>query len=256
MKLENSVDILNNELSNIKENIDLRDTIEIDSLKKELDKEENNIVIDKTVNDITKKLEENIEKEIDKLNLDESIWKKISKSKVADVAKVAIEAVLKGVLKKKFNINFSTFDDMKKSLNSIMNGDLKDALKQSSDSAIGSIKELDGVTKTTIKTIKNSVIDKMIDNGKYEIINKQTKVLNRISKNCEKFNEAMKINDEKTIRLKANAIKKDMKEIIPIKETILKAQGVLDKYSLWQNKGKQALSNEENEIIDKLNNCA
>ena len=52
---------------------------------------------------------QNIELEVDKLNLNESVWKKISKSSFAEVVKVAIESVLKGVLKKKFGINFSTF---------------------------------------------------------------------------------------------------------------------------------------------------
>ena len=31
---------------------------------------------------------------------------------------------------------------------------------------------------------------------------------------------------------------------------------VIDKYELWQNKGKEPLTNEEMELIDKLNDCA
>lgn len=215
-----------------------------------------NFGLDNTINEVANTLEENIALEVDKLNLNESIWKKMSKSAMADAVKVAIEAVLKGVLKKKFGINFSTFNEMKDTLDSVMNGDLKEALKTSSDAAIDSLKKLDGVTRTTIKTVKNAVIDKTIDSEKYEIINKQTKLLNRISNNCEKFNEAMKLNDEKTMKSKASSIKKDMKEILPIRETISKAQAVLDKYSLWQNKGNMALTTEENELIDKLNACA
>ena len=200
--------------------------------------------LEDSIKNIGTTLEENIKLEVDKLNLNESIWQKISKSEVMDVVKVAVESVIKGVLKKKFNVNYSTFNDMKAGLNSFMNGDLKNALKETSDIALGKIEKLDGTVKNIIKTIKNSVIDK------------QTKILNKISKNCEKFNEAMEKNDEKTMKSRINAIKKDMKEIIPIRETINKAQGIIDRYELWQNKGKEPLTKEEEELIEKLNACA
>lgn len=212
--------------------------------------------IDKTIGDVTKTLEFNIEKEIQKLKLDESVFQKFSKSKLMDVVKVAIEAVLKGVLKKKFGINYSTFNDMKNAINDVMDGNLKDALKQSSDVAVDNIKILDGTTRTTIKTVKNAVIDKTIDSEKYEIVNKQTKILNRISKNCEEFNEALKINDSEIIKKRATSIKNDMQKILPIRETIVQAQCVLDKYALWQNKGNKELTIEENELIEKLNKSA
>lgn len=212
-----------------------------------------NLGVDKTINDVTKTLEENIQKEIDNLNLDDSIFEKIGKSKAMDVVKVAIESVLKGVLKKKFGINFSTFNDMKNTINDVMNGNLKDAIKSGSDAAIDKLTVLDGTTRTTIKNVKNAVIDKTIDSEKYEIVNKQTKILNRISNNCEAFNEALNKNDIETIKKKANSIKNDMKKILPIRETINKANCVLDKYSLWQSKGKEALTVEENELIEKLN---
>lgn len=212
--------------------------------------------LEDSIKNIGTSLEENIKFEIDKLDLNESIWQKISKSEVMDVVKVAIEAVIKGVLKKKFDVNYSTFNDMKDGLNSFMNGDLKNALKETSDAALGKIEKLDGTVKTVIKTIKNSVIDKVVNTEEYELINKQTKILNKISKNCEKFNDAMEKNDEKTMKSKVNAIKKDMKEILPIRETISKAQGIIDRYELWQNKGKEPLTKEETELIEKLNNCA
>ena len=66
-------------------------------------------------------------------------------------------------------------------IDSVMDGNLKDALKDSSSAAIDKIKVLDGTTRTTIKTVKNAVIDKVIDSEKFEIINKQTKLLNKIS---------------------------------------------------------------------------
>lgn len=247
---------------NLNENIELNrndymvisgEKLELENEKKIDDKKD---ALDNTIESVSNILEENIAFEVDRLNLNDSIWKKMSKSAIADAVKVAIEAVIKGVLKKKFGINFSTFNEMKDTLESVMDGDLKDALKTSTDAAVDSLKKLDGVTRTTIKTVKNAVIDKTIDSEKYEIINKQTKLLNRISDNCEKFNEAMSLNDEKTMKNKVNSIRKDMQNILPIRETINKAQAVLDKYAFWQNKGKQALTNEENELIDKLNICA
>ena len=110
--------------------------------------------------------------------------------------------------------------------------------------------------KTVIKTVKNTVIDKTVDSQKYEVMNRQTKVINRISSNCQKFGEALKINDAKNIKKTAEAIKKDMNTILPIRETISMAQNVLDKYSLWQNKGNEQLTKDENDLINKLNNCA
>ena len=174
-------EIFENEKSDMKIKDEFEEDLNIDyKLEKGLEKNNEKLdiesnVLDNTINDVTNVLEKNIELEVDKLNLNESVWKKISKSSFAEVVKVAIESVLKGVLKKKFGINFSTFNDMKDTLNSVMDGNLKGALKESSDAAIDSIKCLDGVTKTTIKTVKNAIIDKTIDSEKYEIINKQTK---------------------------------------------------------------------------------
>lgn len=212
--------------------------------------------VDKTINDIVLTLEENIALEIDKLNLNESVWNKISKSDFADVVKVTIESAVKGILKKKFKINYSTFNDAKEALNDVLDGNMKDAVKNGVDVVIDKLPFLDATAKTAIKSVKNAIIDKTIDSEKYEIVNKQTKLLNRISDNCEKFDEAMKINDEKKMKSVVNSIKKDMKEILPIRETISKAQSVLDKYSLWENKGKEELTVEENELVEKLNACA
>ena len=137
--------------------IDLSNTVneEISFENSKNKKEENKgeTKVKESINNIATTLEENIQIEVDKLNLNESFWEKISKSEVMDVVKVAIESVVKGVLKKKFNINYSTFNDVKESLNSFMNGDLKDALKESSDAALNSIDKLDGVAKTAIKII-------------------------------------------------------------------------------------------------------
>lgn len=220
----------------------------------ELDKNESSdsLALDNTINDISKTLENNISEEIEKLDVNESLWSKISKSKTADIVKVAIESVLKGILKKKFGINFSTFNDMKKTIENVMDGNLKDAVKNGSDAAIDKLDMLDSTAKITIKKIKNSVVDKTIDSEKYEIVNKQTKIINRISKNCEEFNDALKVNDSDVIKRKANSIKKDMEKILPIKETIVKAQCALDKYDLWKNKGKEQLTKEENELVEKL----
>lgn len=230
------------------------DNLQID--KEEVKNSGESRALDNVINDISEMLEKNIGLEMDKIDVNESIWEKMSKSSVAEVVKVAAESVLKGVLKKQFGINFSTFNDMKDTWNAVMDGNLKEALKNGSDAAINNIPLLDGITKTTIKNIKNAVIDKTINSEKYEVINKQTKLLNRINSNCEKFDEAMQKNDEKTMKSKINSITKDMKEILPIRETISRAQATLDKYSLWQNKGNEPLSTMENELIEKLNECA
>ena len=107
-----------------------------------------------------------------------------------------------------------------------------------------------------IKSIKNTVIDETLDNSPYEITVKQTKVMNRLHENCLKFEEELSINDAATIKKKANAIQKDLKEVLPIKETLQKAQNALDKYELWKNNGNRVLSEEENAIIEKLNQSA
>ena len=145
---------------------------------------------------------------------------------------------------------------MKTAWNAAMDGNLKEALKKTSDAAVDGIAVLPSTVKTVIKNVKNTVIDKTVDSQKYEVINRQTKVINRISSNCQKFGEALKINDAKNIKKTAEAIKKDMNTILPIRETISMAQNVLDKYSLWQNKGNEQLTKDENDLINKLNNCA
>lgn len=198
-----------------------------------------NCGVDKTINNLTKTLEKNIADEVEKLNFEKSVWEKISKSKFKDIVKVAIEAVLKGVLKKKFNINYKTFDEAKEVIKNAMDGNLKEAIKSSSDIAVDKIPAIDSTSKLAIKRVKNAVIDKTIDSEKYEIINKQTKVLNRISKNCDELDEALNLNEIETIKKKATAIKKDLKEILPIRETINRAQNVLDQYELWKNKGEK-----------------
>lgn len=212
--------------------------------------------LDRTIDGISETLKKNIEKEVEKINEDNSIWEKITKGSFSKIIKTAIETTLKSFLKKKFNINFSTFNDMKTAWNAAMDGNLKEALKKTSDVAVDGIAVLPASVKSAIKSVKNGVIDKTVDSQKYEVINRQTKTINRISSNCEKFGEALKINDAKNIKKTAEAIKKDMKTILPIRETISMAQNVLDKYSLWQNKGNMQLTDDENALIDKLNNCA
>lgn len=211
--------------------------------------------LDRTIDGISETLKKNIEKEVEKINEDNSIWEKITKGSFSKIIKTAIETTLKSFLKKKFNINFSTFNDMKTAWNAAMDGNLKEALKKTSDVAVDGIAVLPASVKSAIKSVKNGVIDKTVDSQKYEVINRQTKTINRISSNCEKFGEALKINDAKNIKKTAEAIKKDMKTILPIRETISMAQNVLDKYSLWQNKGNMQLTDDENALIDKLNNC-
>ena len=260
--LENTLNTLEQSLEESElENLKL-DSSEI-NLSNELDKrdlskdtEKNKEGIDKTIKDLVVTLEENIALEVDKLNLNESFWNKITKSDFADVVKVGIESVLKSVLKKKFKIDYSTFNEAKKALNDALDGNTKDMVKNVVDSVINELPFFDNTTKTVIKNVKNAIIDKTIDSEKYKIVNKQTKLLNRISNNCEKFDKAMEINDEKQMKSTINSIRKDMKSILPIRETISKAQGVLDKYSLWENKGKQMLTKEEGELVDKLNACA
>lgn len=212
--------------------------------------------LDRTIDGISETLKKNIEKEVEKINEDNSIWEKITKGSFSKIIKTAIETTLKSFLKKKFNINFSTFNDMKTAWNAAMDGNLKEALKKTSDVAVDGIAGLPASVKSAIKSVKNGVIEKTVDSQKYEVINRQTKTINRISSNCEKFGEALKINDAKNIKKTAEAIKKDMKTILPIRETISMAQNVLNKYSLWQNKGNMQLTDDENALIDKLNNCA
>ena len=225
-------------------------------LDEEISIEKDNVALDRAIDGISETLKKNIEKEVEKINVESPIWEKISKGSFSKTIKTAIEATLKAFLKKKFNINFSTFNDMKTALNAAMDGNLKEALKKTSDAAVDGIAVLPSTVKTVIKNVKNTVIDKTVDSQKYEVINRQTKVINRISSNCQKFGEALKINDAKNIKKTAEAIKKDMNTILPIRETISMAQNVLDKYSLWQNKGNEQLTKDENDLINKLNNCA
>lgn len=225
-------------------------------LDEEISIEKDNVALDRAIDGISETLKKNIEKEVEKINVESPIWEKISKGSFSKTIKTAIEATLKAFLKKKFNINFSTFNDMKTAWNAAMDGNLKEALKKTSDVAVDGIAVLPSTVKTVIKNVKNTVIDKTVDSQKYEVINRQTKVINRISSNCQKFGEALKINDAKNIKKTAEAIKKDMNTILPIRKTISMAQNVLDKYSLWQNKGNEQLTKDENDLINKLNNCA
>ena len=250
------------ELNLSNETMELTDEMEREKNKEEslLEIQKNNnfqeLGVEKTIQDVTKSFEKNIENEVGKIDVSAPIWEKISQSKLKDIVKFAIETTLKVVLKKKFHINFSSFDDMKKAVESAMDGNLKQAVKSASDAVINNITQVDTVTKNAIKSVKNHVIDTTIDSQRYEIINKQTKLVNRIGKNCDELNQAFHVNDATLIKKKANAIQKDMKEILPIQDTIHQAQIMLDKYELWKNNGNQMLSFEENELIEKLNKTA
>ena len=212
--------------------------------------------VDATIQNVTKYFEKNVDVEVAKLPNSSPVWEKISQSNFKEIVKFVVETSLKVFLKKKLNINFSTFNDMKNAVGSALDGNMKDALKKASDAALDQFNQVDAMTKTAIKGVKNNVIDHTINTQKYEIINRQTKVVNRISDNCQKFHEALAINDATTIKNKAIAIQKDMKQILPIRETIQQAQIVLDQYELWKNNGNQTLSLEENELIEKLHKTA
>ena len=63
-----------------------------------------------------------------------------------------------------------------------------------------------------------------------------------------------------TLKVATYSYNKKVKELNPDyeteKETLSKAQSVIDRYELWQNKGKAQLTNEETELTEKLNACA
>ncbi len=202
---------------------------------------------------VIQKANQNIEKEVTQ---DKSLPSGIDKTMVKDVVKNVVELALKLVLKKRFHVSFSTFEDAKKAINGILNGDTKTAVKSASDVALSEFTGIDASTKSAIKTMKNKVIDQTIDGSKHEIAVKQTKLINRLQENCTKFEEALGINDVKNIKKIAKTIEKDMKEIMPIRDAISQAQVALDKYELWKNNGNRILSDEEIELIEKMNQSA
>ena len=212
--------------------------------------------VNKTIDKFLKNYDKNVDKEVAKDQKSESSLSKATNGKLKEILKVGAETALKVALKTKLGVNFSTFDCMKKAVTKAMDGDFKSAIKSASNGAVDQMVPLNSTYKSAIKTIKNSIIDNTIDNQKYQIINRQTKLVNRIEKNCDKFNEALSKNDEVNIKKSATSIKRDMKEILPIREVINNAQNVLDKYELWKNKGNTSLTNEENELIEKLNKSA
>ena len=231
---------------------DVNENLSIDNFKY-YDKD---VAVDNEMMDIKESLEKSIDEQMTKINVDSSIWDKMSQSQFKNILQNGIETALKTVLKKKLKISYSTFNDFKEGITAIMDGNVKEFIKKGTDTAFDMIPLGDATTRSAIKGVKNNVLDNVIGSEKYNIINRQTKVLNKMSKHCDEFNQAMGKNDVKNIKSKANAIKKDMKEILPIRETINNAQIILDKYELWRNKGEQRLSEEENTLIERLNQSA
>ena len=125
MDSKNNIIEINSNL-NLEEEKVLSNDLELIDEKLSMQAEKNSV--DEAINGIAKDIEKNISEETKKQNL--NLWEKFKQSGAKDVVNVAIESVLKNFLKKKFGINFSTFNKMKDTVEAVMGGDLKNALKK------------------------------------------------------------------------------------------------------------------------------
>ena len=78
--------------------LDVRKNNELDE---EISVEKDNVALDRTIGGISETLKKNIEKEVEKINVESPIWEKISKGNFSKTIKTAIGATLKAFLKKK-----------------------------------------------------------------------------------------------------------------------------------------------------------
>lgn len=183
-------------------------------------------------------------------NLGDKVKEGLSKIDLGEIGGKAAETALKTGLGK-LGVKSNTFNSVKQIFEAVKEGDLKKGLSSGLNVAIDFLK-VPKVAKTILKEGKDFILGKNLDDELKTIMKKQQNTVSRINNKCKQMEEAFNANDTKTLEKVYKSLKKDVGNVMPIKDVIDRGISMLNRYELYINKGNKALSETELELCNKL----
>ena len=147
------------------------------------------------------------------------------------------------------------FENMSQIREAIKKGGLIDSISDVLDWGINKAKDKNLINKNTAKIIKkgkNKILN-TIDNNIENNMTSQIESIEKIDSYINKWNEYYNKQDFTNMQRQYTKIEKELKNIVPLENTINKARVVENLHNLIKNNGKNFnLSNEELELANKL----
>ncbi len=195
-----------------------------------------------------------VNKGIDLVELPED-YKKVVTTEVKKTDwKEAGSKVIEGALRigaKAIGINSKSFDSLKTAFEALKAGNFKEGLSSVLDSGIEVLSGIPKEAKDLIKSGKDIILGTNLENELKTVMVKQKNTIDRLDKKCDKFDEALKKNDEKEMKKQVRLIKNDLEKVMIIENTISRAKSTVNQYELMQLKGTK-LTPQEKEICAKI----
>lgn len=147
------------------------------------------------------------------------------------------------------------FENMSQIREAIKKGGLIDSISDVLDWGINKAKDKNLINKNTAKIIKkgkNKILN-TIDNNIENNMTSQIESIEKIDNYINKWNEYYNKQDFTNMQRQYTKIEKELKNIVPLENTINKARVVENLHNLIKNNGRNFnLSNEELELANKL----
>lgn len=149
------------------------------------------------------------------------------------------------------------FENVSQARNAVKNGGIIDGISKALDYGLGTCSKLGKVpyqVMSILKSGKNAILDTISNNIEKEF-NKQIVSVEKIGEYSESWKERYFDKDFQGMEKEYKKLKRELKNIIPLENTIKQAKGIENLHTLIKNKGGDFnLSKEEIELAEKLVN--
>lgn len=162
---------------------------------------------------------------------------------------------LKDFGKSAFGIINGNFENMSQVEKAVGNGGIIDTLSDVLDNVIDKVNDKGIINNTVSKVIKNgkNILLDNVSNNIENTLSDQIKNIEKLNTYIENWNEFYNNKDFSGMEREYNKIQNKLKDIVPLQETINKANTVSNLHELIKNNGQNfELSNEELELVNIL----
>ena len=146
------------------------------------------------------------------------------------------------------------FENVSQAQTAIKNGGLIDGISGVLDFAIDKVSKIISIPKTIINTIKsgkNIILDNISNNIESEF-NKQLKSIEKLQKYSNNWKEYFEQKNFDGMQKEYNKMKTELKQLIPLENTLKEARTIENLHTLKKNNGKNFDLTEEQKELAKI----
>ena len=146
------------------------------------------------------------------------------------------------------------FENVSQAQTAIKNGGLIDGISGVLDFAIDKVSKIISIPKTIINTIKsgkNIILDNISNNIESEF-NKQLKSIEKLQKYSNNWKEYFEQKNFDGMQKEYNKMKTELKQLIPLENTLKEARTIENLHTLIKNNGKNFDLTEEQKELAKI----